>query len=139
MRNRADRYLLLISYYAVYLLCFISWIFFRDYYQRKFNYSAIDIIFLVLMSLPLFLPPFVWYGKKRILYFGRKSAGSISMLAAASWYLIFSFVYYNTQEHLFDPFVQLPPPMLDQQEMEKPHRSFRILTLGDPLLKDFVW
>lgn len=54
-----------------------------------------------------------------------------------SWYLIFSFVYYNTQEHLFDPFVQIHVPLLKQQDFEKPPEALRILTLGGSTTEGF--
>lgn len=136
-QHPSARYLLLALYYSSYLIGFTGWIFFRGYSQRKFHYSAIDIVYLALMALPLLFPPIVWFGRKRLPSFRNKSATVVGAFVVASWYLVFSAIYYNTQEHLFDPFVQMPLSQLSEQNAETSDRTFRILTLGGSTTQGF--
>jgi lysophospholipase L1-like esterase len=45
-------------------------------------------------------------------------------------YYVLSSYYYLTQTHLFDPFLQAPPPPIDQGRLERSNDVYRIVTIG---------
>ena len=125
------KHLALFIYCMAYALIYAGWISHRSFNPVVFSYSARYFIFLVIAAIPFFLPFVIWFFAGKIGW--KKISYSLMPLAAFLFvlYLVSALIYYNTQEHPFDPFLQTP--VKDFEAGRRPGRgsgSFRILCLG---------
>jgi len=96
-----------------------------------FIFSKVYLAILVVMALVLFIA-FPWW----INSYGKKNGGKglfmamlPSLITLFVIYLGGHYYYYSTQEHLFDPFLQMPPNKYEFGA-EKDSTTFRVLCIG---------
>jgi hypothetical protein len=119
--------ILLITYYIVYLLFYAGFIFVHPSLKKfAFIYSILLSILFLGFIVPLIINRLIRkYGRRKILF---SAIPSIILLLFV--YLLFSIKYYYTQQHLFDPFLQIHPPAVAPDDFKEPDNSYRILALG---------
>ncbi len=95
-----------------------------------FGYSTPHFILLIFLVPALCLPML-------LVYLRRKYGTSVltyslipSLLLLLVVYIGFSTYYYYTITHLFDPFLQAPPPRIDPARLDRSGDSYRILAIG---------
>jgi len=119
-----------VLYYVLYAFIYSGWLFHRSGDGTGFIYARSYIVFLVVAAVPFLLPTVVaWFARRGLL---RKILiGLIPTLGLlAILYLAAAARYYWRQEHLFDPFVQVPPARLESLRQPKVPGEFRILAIG---------
>ncbi len=121
---------LYIAYYAAYVPLYAGFFFHRCHRYPPWHYSPSYTLFLIVLAGGLAIPPLL----KFILRRTDRKAFMVSAAASAALalvaYLVAAAYYYYTQEHPFDPFLQVPPPAFDPASDVTPPGAVRILTLG---------
>ena len=122
--------LLLVAYYLVFGAIYLGFIFHESHEPAIFQYSTNYFLFLLVLTSGLLVPPVLLiaigkYGYKNILLV---IVPPILLFSLA--YGILAIRYYYTQIHLFDPYLQVPPPALATDRLEKPESVYRIIALG---------
>jgi lysophospholipase L1-like esterase len=122
--------LTVLIYYLVFLFIFVGALFHLSDTPQVLRYSYKYAVFLILLATGFFVPPF-------ILFLSRKHGSRIVVFACIPAivllviiYFVSSQWYYYTQEHRFDPFLQMPSPQLKETKLSKPADTYRILFLG---------
>lgn len=117
-------------YYIIYALVYAGWLFHRSINPEIFIYSKSYFLFLSIMTMPFFLPLVIAFYRKHI---GLKGAGYAFIIAALVLFVIYFIsaqIYYYTQCHHFDPFLQNAISKIDGLNDSKPANQYRILCLG---------
>jgi hypothetical protein len=120
----------LVLYYLIYACIYAGWMFHRSGDGTGFIYSPSYIVFLAVLAIPFMFPLLaVWLARRGLL---RKIAFALvpAVIMGVILYVGGAEVYYARQEHLFDPFVQVPPPRLPLQRTPTGASVFRILAIG---------
>jgi lysophospholipase L1-like esterase/NADH:ubiquinone oxidoreductase subunit 6 (subunit J) len=129
LRMITKKNIVLALFYLIYGFIYSGWFFHKSSNPIIFSYSLPVVAFLCIMFFVFFIPPLVlWYRKKvgqKAFLFAVTPVGILLLI-----YIIGSFHYYYSQEHLFDPFLQHPNQQFDNESIEKKPDTFRIITLG---------
>jgi len=121
----------LLAYYLIYAFIYSGWLFQKSVTPRFFQYSIKYILFLILMLCPFFIPPIIILYRRR---FGpqAKMIAIPVLVFIVVLYLLVSIYSRQTQQRLFDPFVQISPTYVGDvpKERSRQEPTFRILILG---------
>ena len=128
--------ILIAAYYLAFAFLFAGFLLHESHEPAMLQYSGSYFVFLVALSSGFIVPPVMWLALRK---FGHKNlllAVVPSVLLIAVAYGAMALRYYYTQVHLFDPYLQVPPPSFSPERLEKPNGVFRILALGGSTTKN---
>ena len=119
-----------VGYGALALFIYVGFLVTESENPVIFRYSIYDCVLLVFMVPVLALPFLLLYVQRKIgtrnLLYSLMPAFLLLLLV----YIILSSYYYQTQTHLFDPFLQAPPPLIDKGRLKRSDDVYRIVTIG---------
>lgn len=109
---------------------YAGWFFHRSEDAFIFIYSKKYCIFLLLATVLFWFPLIIrWLirriGAKRFMF-----CLVPVLVLCVTFYSFFSLRYYYSQEHLFDPYLQMNPATFPEEDLQKGENEFRILCLG---------
>ena len=116
--------LLIAVYYVLFGFVFCGFVLHDSHTPAILHYSGSYFLFLCLLFSGFFVPPLVWLAVRR---FGPKNlflAVVPSAILIAVVYGVLALRYYYTQTHLFDPFLQVPPPSFGAENLENQETRF---------------
>jgi lysophospholipase L1-like esterase len=119
-----------VMYGALAFFVYIGFLLSESKVPKIFRYSIAHFVLLIFLILVLCLPPLLVYLRRK--YGGKILTYSLipSLVLLLFVYIGFSTYYYYTITHVFDPFLQAPPPPIERAQLDRVGDSYRILAIG---------
>jgi lysophospholipase L1-like esterase len=119
-----------LAYYPAYSLLYAGWLFHRSSEPAVFRYSLRYVAFLTVMASLFFVPSILRFLVRRAGPRPFAFAVISPLVLGCAAYPAFALYYYNTQQHLFDPFLQQPCVRFASSEARSSGNGYRVLALG---------